>query len=84
MQVATAEKVEEKRNTMNLHWKRVIESWERSGQGDSGHINGDFDNKALDYSEEMNDLDQVNDSKEEFSSLRNRSHVALDQHKNFV
>ena len=69
---------------MNLHLKHVIESWEISGQGDGGHINVDFDNKALDYSEEMNDLDQVNDSKEEFGSLRNHSQAALDLGKNFV
>jgi len=84
MQVATAEKVEEKWNAMNLHLKRVIKSLERSGQGDGDHINADFNNEALHYSEEMNDLDQVNDSKEEFISLRNHSHVALNQHKNSI
>ena len=60
MQLATAEKVEEKWNTMNLRLKRVIESWERSGQGDGGHLNMDFDEEALDYSEEMNDPYEVN------------------------
>jgi hypothetical protein len=34
MQVATAEKVEEKWNTMNLRLKRVIDGWEAIGQGD--------------------------------------------------
>ena len=84
MQAATAEKVEEKWNTMNLRLKRVIESWERSGQGDGGHLNMDFDEEALDYSEEMNDPYEVNVSDEAFGSLRNRSQAALDQRKNFV
>ena len=71
-------------DAMNLHLKHVIESWERSGQRDGGHINVDFDNEALDYSEEMNDLDQANGSEEEFGSLHYCSQAALDQHKNFI
>lgn len=82
MQVATAEKVEEKWNTMNLRLKRVIDGWEASGQGDGGHLN--FDDEAFDYSDEMSFPDEVNVSEEHFGSLKNRSQAALDQRKNFV
>ena len=33
---ATPDKVQEKFSTMNVHLKRIIRNWERSGQGDGG------------------------------------------------
>ena len=43
MQSATAEKVEERWQSMNLQLNCVISNWEHSGQGDGGFIAGDDD-----------------------------------------
>jgi hypothetical protein len=70
MQPASAEKVKEKWQAINLQLKRVIASWERSGQGEGGHVPGE-------------DKDEEN-TEFEFGALINRPQGALDQRKNFI
>ena len=87
MQPATPEKVEEKWNSINLALKRVIQNWERSGQGEGGFIN----------EEDVRDVDEEDDSGEEndddrsyggksasFGSLTERPPQSLELRRNFV
>ena len=41
LQPATADKVEERWQSMNVQLNHVISKWEHSGQGDGGFIQGD-------------------------------------------
>jgi len=70
MQPASAEKVEEKWQAINLQLKRVIASWEHSGQGDGGYATGE-------------DKDEEN-TEFEFGALISRPQRALNQCKNFI
>ena len=72
MQPATPEKAEEKWNTMNLTLKRIIQNWERSGQGYGGYVE--------EPGEEEVDAD--NDTFA-FGCLEGRSQVALESRSNF-
>lgn len=74
MQVATAEKVEEKWNSINLQLKHAIENWERSDQGDGGYLIAEFD---------YENIDDLDDDELELGLLRNRPQGALNLHKNF-
>ena len=82
-QPATPEKVEEKWNAMNLALKRGIQNWERSGQGDGGHVNEDDNSESGDnYNED--DVDNEDDNVgTSFGSLKSRGRSALDLRRNF-
>jgi len=85
-QPATPEKVEEKWNAMNLALKRGIQNWERSGQGDGGHVNED-DNSESGDDDNNNEDDEDNDDRlglgASFGSLKGRGRSALDLRRNF-
>jgi hypothetical protein len=80
MQPATAEKVEERWQSMNLALNRIISDWERSGQGDGGFVSHD-DLAGEDEYDEGNEDEII---EHEFGSLRNRPQRALDQRKSFT
>ena len=77
---ATPEKVEEKWNTMNLTLKRIIQNWERSGQGYGGYV--DVDESGEEDEEPGEEVDADNETFA-FECLEGRSQVALDSRSNF-
>ena len=81
MQPATPEKVEEKWNSMNLALKRVIQNWERSGQGSGGFINED---DICDERDEDDDDSNNNFSSSAFGTLSGRAPQSLELRRNFV
>jgi hypothetical protein len=86
-QPVTPEKVEEKWNTMSLVLNHGVQSWERSGQGDGGHMN-DEDNSNNDDDDD-NDEDNIDNigvdegERHSFSSLKGRGCSALDLRRIF-
>jgi len=86
MQSATPEKVEEKWNSMNIALKRIIQNWERSGQGFGGFIN---EEDVCEVDEEGDSDDEDDDSsnggkKASFGSLTERPPQSLELRRNFV
>ena len=86
MQSATPEKVEEKWNSMNLALKRIIQNWERSGQGFGGFIN---EEDVCEVDEEGDSDNEDDDSsnggkKASFGSLTERPPQSLESRRNFV
>jgi len=81
MAVATPEKVKDKWAGLIHECKRIIEKWERSGQGDGGY--DDLDDE--DNDEEDGDDGDGDGGKGErvFGSLKNRSQRALDSRSSF-
>ena len=76
MQLATAEKVEERWQSMNSQLNGVISNWEHSGQGDGGFTCDD------DLSGEEEDGGKNNER--DFCYTKNHNQGALDQQKNFT
>jgi hypothetical protein len=72
MQPATAEKVEERWQLMNLQLNCIISNWECSGQGDGGFINMGDD-------EEYNKGNKEDQTEFEFGAIRNCPQCALNQ-----
>jgi hypothetical protein len=66
---ATPQKVKDKLTEMRTNLIRIIDNWERSGQGDGGHLD-----------EEEN----TGDPNHEYGELKNRSQRALDSRSSFL
>ena len=81
IQPATPEKVEEKWNSMNLALKRVIQNWERSGQGFGGYVDEPGEEDDVD---EPGGEDGGEDNEAfAFGCLTGRTQSALDMRRNF-
>jgi hypothetical protein len=81
MAVATPEKVKDKWAGLIHKCKRIVEKWERSGQGDGGY--DDLDDEDNDE-EDRDDGDEDGGKGERvFGSLKNRSQRALDSRSSF-
>lgn len=89
MQPATVEKVQEKWSSMVLALNRVIQKWERSGQGYGGQVeeeekeNDEDDGDEFESAQE-NECASADGGEQPFGQLANRSQGALDQRQNFI
>jgi len=84
MQPTAVEKVQEKWSSMVLALNRVIQKWERSGQGYGGQVEeeekeNDEDDGDEFESAQANECASADGGEQPFGQLANRSQGALDQ-----
>ena len=78
MQKATARKVEDKLTHLRASLTRIISKWERSGQGDGGHLDSDDEDSA------SRQREILNEDSTEFGVLSDRPQLALDSQSAFL
>jgi hypothetical protein len=74
MAPATPEKVEDIFTSMRSNLLRIIQNWERSGQGEGGHDGEETDDEFL----------IIQSEEEQFGSLSRRSQAALQNRRSFL